>query len=79
MHNSMKEHYNRKMKSQVLSGKIRYYKTVNKIKLPINSTDCTISYLTYLFNTLKVPITTTIYFNDKVVEGGIPALGTDKK
>ena len=33
----------------------------------------------YLFNTLKVPLTTTIYFNDKVVEGGIPALGTDKK
>ena len=57
--------------------RIRYYKTKKKIIIPANSTEFSIIYLTYLFNTLKVPVTTTIYFNDKIVKGGSPALRTE--
>lgn len=57
--------------------RIRYYKTKKKIIIPANSTEFSVIYLTYLFNTLKIPVTTTIYFNDKIVKGGIPALSTE--
>lgn len=50
---------------------VRYYPSVNRVRINAKSKEVYKTYLQYKFEILKIPSNATIIFKDKTIQGGI--------